>query len=164
MHGSCSQLFRPTTPLNGDRDSGFPRHPSALSGLEPLRTLGSNYPALLCRRGWWDEPSWGAAPPEPGRPLSGTPLPPLPPPQRAHGSPPWPRLLWQLATKTLSATACGSTSPAPRPHQAPVQRPPADGLRNCISIEKPLEQEGSQVTKIAGCVGVHERRGASSPS
>lgn len=140
MHGSCSQLFRPTTPLNGDRDSGFPRHPSALSGLEPLRTLGSNYPALLCRRGWWDEPSWGAAPPEPGRPLSGTPLPPLPPPQRAHGSPPWPRLLWQLATKTLSATACGSTSPPAAP---PGPRPaPSSGWPEKLHFHREAARTG----------------------
>lgn len=55
--------------------------------------------------------------------------------------------------KTLSATTCGSTSLEPRPRQAPVQRPPPHGLRNCTSMEKALEQgvTGHKNRRVCWC-------------
>lgn len=34
--------------------------------------------------------------------------------------------------------------PEPRPRQASAQRPPADGPRNCVSVEKQLERSGGE--------------------
>lgn len=124
LHGSCFQLFRSTTPPNGDRDSGFARCPLALSVGHPLRTSGANVPALFCTRGRWEDPGRGGEPPEADRPLFGTPMPPSPPPQRAH------RFVRRLGRPSSGSSRDAQRHPwQPRP---PQSRGPARPLPSAL--------------------------------
>lgn len=66
--GKClARLMLPALQVNdpAERGKGQWPHlaPSSLKRGRPLRTSGTNAPALLCRRRWWEDPGLGAASP-----------------------------------------------------------------------------------------------------